>query len=274
MTTRLVLLGTGTPNISATHYQNSFAVIVDEVPYIVDCGAGMLQRAAQSRLSALAMPKLTRLFLTHLHPDHTTGLPDFLIAPWVLDRAETVQIFGCAGTQSLVDLTLQAYETGIAEHRDGLAPIDHPLDIVVTEISAGEIYRDERVTVMAFAASHGTLEAYSYKFVTADKTIVISGDTTPTDAMREHAKDCDILVHEVYSAVQFAQRDPRWQAYHQQAHTSTIELAEIANATQPDLLVLVHQLYWSASDDDLLAEIREAGYTGTVISGSDLDVFQ
>lgn len=273
MTTQLVLLGTGTPNVHPQRYQNSFAILVDDVPYIVDCGGGMLQRAAQTGHAALAMPKLTRLFLTHLHPDHTTGLPDFLIAPWVLDRSDPVQIFGPYGTQKLVDGVLAAYETGIAEHRDGLAPIDHPLTIDVTHITAGQVYQDERVTVYAFAASHGTLEAYSYKFVTADKTIVISGDTTPTDTMLDHAKGCDILVHEVYSAVQFEHRDPRWQAYHAQAHTSTVELARIAQATQPDLLVLVHQLYWGATDDDLLAEIRDAGYTGKVVSGHDLAIF-
>ena len=47
------------------------------------------------------------------------------------------------------------------------------------------------------------LEAYGYKFETADKTIVISGDTTPTDALVEAATGCDILVHEVYSVDKF-----------------------------------------------------------------------
>ena len=85
--TRLVLLGTGNPNLHPDRYQSSLAVIVDDVPYIVDCGGGTVQRLSQAQhekgISALAAPRLSRLFLTHLHPDHTTGLPDFIIALWL-----------------------------------------------------------------------------------------------------------------------------------------------------------------------------------------------
>ncbi len=148
--TRLVLLGTGNPNLHPDRYQSSLAVIVDDVPYIVDCGGGTVQRLSQAQhengISALAAPRLTRLFLTHLHPDHTTGLPDFIIALW-LERPAPLHIWGPTGTQSLVDHILAGYETGIAEHRDGLAPINHPLTVQVTEIAAGEIYADERVSL-------------------------------------------------------------------------------------------------------------------------------
>lgn len=274
--TQLVLLGTGTPNILPNRFQSSFAVIVDNQPYLVDCGGGTLQRIAQvvheKHIPALIMTNLTHLFLTHLHPDHTTGLPDLLIAPWVLDRDAVLHIWGPKGTQSLVDHLLQAYEIGIGEHRDGLAPINHPLNVQVTEISAGQVYQDERVTVIAFRGQHSTLEAYGYKFVTPDKTIAISGDTTPTETLIDHAKNCDILVHEVYSAEQFKRQSPAWQKYHRQAHTSTVELAEIAKKAQPDLLVLVHQLYWGTDDTGLLDEIRQH-YDGEVVSGQDLEIF-
>ena len=100
-------------------------------------------------------------------------------------------------TRALVDGILAAYETGIAEHRDGLAPINHPLLVAVHEFSAGEIYQDERVTVTAFPVDHGTLAAYGLKFVTPDKVIVHSGDTCPVPSLIEHARNCDILIHEV-----------------------------------------------------------------------------
>jgi ribonuclease BN (tRNA processing enzyme) len=273
MSTQLVLLGTGTPNADPTRYQSSLAILVDEQAYIIDCGGGTIQRITQARDKyghpGLAMPNLTRLFLTHLHPDHTIGLPDFLIAPWVLDRDDPLHIYGPNGTQALVDGILQAYEPGIAEHRDGLAPINHPLTVQVTQITAGTIYQDERVTVEAFPASHGGLDAYSYKFTTPDKSIVISGDTAPTDALIEQASGCDILVHEVYSAVRFGRRSAAWQQYHSSVHTSTIELAAIANATKPGLLVLVHQLLWGATEAELREEITSL-YHGEVISGHDL----
>ena len=82
-----------------------------------------------------------------------------------------------------------------------------------------------------------------------------------------------MLVHEVYSAEKFKARSPEWQAYHAAFHTSTVELARIAARAKPRLLVLYHQLFWGATDDDLIREIRAAGYTARVVSGKDLDVF-
>lgn len=275
--TKLVLLGTGTPNILPDRYQASSAIIVDDMPFIVDCGGGTMQRISQAyhekNIEALAMPKLTKLFLTHLHPDHTTGLADFIIAPWVLDRSETLKIWGPKGTQSLVDHLLAAYEISIAEHRDGIAPIEHPLQVEVTEIEAGQVYQDGSVTIEAFRVSHGGLDAFGYTFISADKKIVISGDTCPVDVLVEQASDCDILVHEVYSAERFQQRSGGWQGYHSKVHTSTTELAAIAKKACPKLLVLVHQLFWGTTEADLLVEIQ-ALYDGEVVSGQDLDIFE
>jgi ribonuclease BN (tRNA processing enzyme) len=274
--TKLVLLGTGTPNILPSRYQSSLAIVVDDVPYLVDCGGGAIQRAAEAfqnkGIKGLDVKNLSKVFLTHLHPDHSTGLADLIIAPWVLDREEALTVWGPAGTGSMVNHLLKAYKIGIGEHRDGIAPINHPLKVKVTEIAVGKIYQDERVSVTAFKGKHGNLEAYGYKFVSKDKTIVISGDTTPTDALIEHATGCDILVHEVYSADKFLTRSPEWQAYHRQAHTSTRELADIAKKAKPKLLILVHQLFWGASEAELFDELHRY-YRGSFVSGHDLDVF-
>jgi ribonuclease BN (tRNA processing enzyme) len=71
-------------------------------------------------------------------------------------------------------------------------------------------------------------------------------------------------VHEVYSAEKFKTRTPEWQKYHAAFHTSTVELAALAGKARPKLLVLYHQLYWGATDADLLKEIA-----GTAIAGLD-----
>jgi ribonuclease BN (tRNA processing enzyme) len=83
-----------------------------------------------------------------------------------------------------------------------------------------------------------------------------------------------VLVHEVYSARAFQTRPPEWQQYHADAHTSTEELAELASRARPKTLVLYHQLYWGASDDDLIRELRDAGYDGVVHSAADLDLYR
>ena len=94
-----------------------------------------------------------------------------------------------------------------------------------------------------------------------------------TPAIIDACNGCDVLMHEVYSAERFKTRPPEWQTYHAASHTSTIELAALAVKARPKLLVLYHQLFWGATDDDLIREIRAAGYTGAIVSGKDLDVY-
>jgi ribonuclease BN (tRNA processing enzyme) len=94
----------------------------------------------------------------------------------------------------------------------------------------------------------------------------------PCARLVEEARGCDVLIHEVYSWAGLQGRSPEWQEYHQASHTSTRELAEVANQVRPRLLILYHQLFWGASEGDLLAEIRET-YDGPVACGRDLEVY-
>ena len=125
----------------------------------------------------------------------------------------------------------------------------------------------------AFRVDHGSWkEAFGYRFVTPDRVIVISGDCRPTEALVEAATGADLLVHEVYSLEKWKTRPPVWQRYHATFHTSTKELAAIAERAKPKRLVLTHQLFWGATPEELVAEIR-AHYGGPVVSGSDLDIY-
>lgn len=276
MPTHLLLLGSGTPNAAPDRAGPAAAVIVDGVPYLVDCGAVIFHRiqAARARgIAGLEPANLTRLFLTHLHPDHVVGLPDLLLTPWVLERSAPLQIWGPTGTAALAEHIHAAYAIGIQEHVRNLAPIDdsgHRAQ--VTEITPGVIYRDARVQVEALRVQHGTLEAYAYRFTTAERVIVISGDTRPVPALAHFARHADVLLHEVYAAARLAQRPPAWQRYHLAVHTGAHDLGRLAHAAQPRLLVLTHQLFWGAGERELIAEVR-THFGGAVVSGRDLDLF-
>jgi len=278
---RLVLLGVGTPNADPDRSGPATAVVVDDRAYIVDAGAGVVRRAARAArdlgIGALAPARLDRLFLTHLHSDHTVGLPDILLMPWVLDRPDPLQVWGPPGTEAMLEHIGEAWVEDIAIRRDGLEPREHNRDAyrsVVHEVEPGLVYQDDLVRVFAFQVTHGSwAHAYAYRFEGPDRTIVISGDTSPTDAIVEACNGCDVLVHEVYSAEGFKTRPPEWQRYHAAFHTSTTELADIATRARPGLLVLYHQLFWGTDDEGLVRELRAAGYAGEVRSGRDLDVF-
>lgn len=276
---RLVILGTGTPNADPERSGPATAIIAGSAAYLIDAGPGVVRRASAANLKhdlpGLAPSRLRHVFLTHLHSDHTLGLPDIMLGNWVLDRAFPIDLYGPPGSRELADGIVSAWRIDLEMRSSGLEPHSEPdYRAEVVEIEPGVIYQDDRVTVEAIPVPHAEWDhAFGYKFTSGGRTIVVSGDTRPTDTVVAACSGCDVLVHEVYSAEAWLRREPEWQAYHASAHTSTVELAELAGRAQPKLLVLYHQLYWGASDADLLREIREAGYTGRVVSASDLDIF-
>src|SRR5207244_12541499 len=106
------------------------------------------------------------------------------------------------------------------------------------EIKAGVIYKDANVTVTAFPTKHA-MESYGYRFDTPDRSIVISGDTSPTQATIDACHGCDFLIHEV-SILASGTYQPAFQAFAAKYHTSTAQLAELANQDKPGLLILYH----------------------------------
>ena len=275
--TRVVLLGTGTPNADPDRSGPALAVVVGERAYLVDCGPGVVRRAAAAQragVDALAVENLTCVFITHLHSDHTLGYPDLIFTPWVLDRSVPLEAYGPPGLANMTEHILEAYKEDIRIRIDGIEPANTEGYLVnVHEIQPGLVYQDDLVRVTAFPVRHGSwAHAYGYRFETADRTVVVSGDTAPCDSLIKHARGCDVLVHEVYSQVQFADRSPEWQRYHRSFHTSTVELADIARQVRPKLLVMTHVLAWGSTPDELVAEVK-AGYDGEVRCGSDLDVY-
>jgi ribonuclease BN (tRNA processing enzyme) len=274
--TRLVVLGTGTPYADPDRSGPALAVVFGHEAYLVDAGPGIVRRAAaaaQKDVPALNPTNLKRVFLTHLHSDHTLGLPDLMFSPWTLGRQVPLQVYGPPGTRQMTGHIEQAWAEDIRVRLFGLeAGRHHNYRAVVQEIRAGRIYDAGQVRVDAIPVLHASWSsAFGYRFTTPDRTIVISGDARPTESLVRACNKCDILVHEVYSSAFF--RDQPNQAYHASAHTATTELAEIGKKAQPALLLLYHQLYGRATDEDLKREIREAGYNGRVESARDLDVF-
>lgn len=279
---QVVLLGTGTPNADPDRAGPAVAVVVNDTPYLIDCGPGVVRRAAAAArhgVKGLAVEKLRHAFITHLHSDHTVGYPDLIFTPAVLERNAPLVVYGPPGLRAMTQHILAAYKEDIEIRLRGLEP-SKPAGYVVNahEIKlskgASEIYRDANVKVKAFAVKHGSWKhAYGFRFEAADRTVVISGDCAPSQSVVENCQGCDVLIHEVYSTTGFARRPPEWQRYHASFHTSSRELAALAKQAQPKLLILYHQLLWGATKEELLDEIKRAGYAGKVVFGNDLDVY-
>jgi ribonuclease Z len=221
------------------------------------------------------MEQLTRGFITHLHSDHTAGLPDLILTPPNDGRREPLELFGPPGLRAMTSHLLQAWKEDYAIRLHGTQPV-HPRGFAVTahDVRPGEIYRDQQVRVVAIAVSHGGWKhAYAYRFEAKDKTIVISGDTAYSEALIAAAKGCDILVHEVYSQKGWEARTPEWRKYHAAYHTPGPDVGRVAAQVRPKKVVLYHLLPMGQTPEEVIGEVRR-NWDGDVIYGKDLDVIR
>jgi ribonuclease BN (tRNA processing enzyme) len=283
--TQIVMLGTGTPIPDPDRSGPAVAIVVDSVAYLFDAGAGVVRRAAAAGRNGIRAfgprtatgqpsPRFDRLFLTHLHSDHTLGLADVIFTPWIQGRRAPLDIYGPPGTSHLVSGILDANSEDIAERvASSGGPSPDGWKAVVHEIAEGVVFQDERIKVRAFRVPHSAWKyAFGYRIETPDRTIVISGDTRAYPNIAEQCRGCDVMIHEVYSDSGFATLTPVRQVYHAQAHTSATQLGDIATRAKPGLLILYHQLFFGSSEEKLLSEVR-SHFTGRVVSAHDLDVY-
>jgi len=275
---KVIILGSGTPIPDPSSSGPCVAVVVNGQAYLFDAGPGVVRQAEAAAekfgIAALDATHLTRLFITHLHSDHTLGYPDLILTPWVVGRSQPLEVYGPKGIAAMTDHLKKAYAADIQVRTGGLEGLSEKgLVVNVHEIDgAGVVYKDENVTVRSIAVKHGSwAQAFGYEIDAENRRIVISGDTTPSQSIVKACNGCDVLIHEVYSEDRFnlvfgASRDQ----YHRSFHTSTRELATLASQAKPKLLVLYHQLYFASPEQvDLVKEIRQT-YPGVVVNGRDL----
>jgi ribonuclease BN (tRNA processing enzyme) len=170
------------------------------------------------------LQRIGKIFITHAHGDHTAGLAALLLSRWEFQPRDPVDIYG-RGVEELVKGAI-AYLTPNAEirwaqgKRTPMAQTFRGHDVV-----PGVVYQDDKVKVIAVENTHfhfppgsrpdGKYRSYSYRFETPDRVVVFAGDTGPSDALTELAKNADVLVTEVTmvsDVIDLFKRDGLWQA--------------------------------------------------------------
>jgi ribonuclease BN (tRNA processing enzyme) len=214
---RVVMLGTGTPRPDPDRAGPATAVVVNDTPYLIDFGTGVIRRATaayQKGVMALGYGgvNIKTVFLTHMHSDHTVGYPDLIFTPWVVGRYEPLSVYGPKGIKAMTEHVLKAWQVDTETRVNGVDPKNSTgCTVNVTEIVPGVIFQDCNVMVTAFSAHHATVDSFSFRFDTPGRAIVISGDTSPTRELLDHGRGCDVLVHEVYSMHDFRRDSPQFQ---------------------------------------------------------------
>jgi ribonuclease BN (tRNA processing enzyme) len=234
LTTQIVLLGTGDTWSAPQRSGPATAIVVDDRAYLVDFGPGVVRRAAmahQKGIAALDPANLTHAFATQLSSERTAGYPDLVFTPWVRGRKQPLEVYGPPGIRSMTEHVLAAWSGEVQGRR-----------VNAHEIRSGVVYRDTRVTVVAFDGG--------YRFQTGDRRIVIAIGTQPSESSVGQCNGCDVLMHEVNMR-------------------SARQLGNLAARARPELLIL--RRAGEVSEEPLMRELRTV-YGGRVIIGEDLDV--
>lgn len=200
---RVTLLGTGTPIPLVTRFGPSTLIQAGSETLLFDVGRGATQRLWQL---GVRFGSVDAVFLTHLHSDHLVGLPDFWLMGWLNQawgqRKVPLQIHGPVGTTDLVQNLRKAFawdvEHRLADGKPGAVPTE-AVEMQSTEFREGVVYERNGVRVTAILVEHGGAirPAYGFRIDYRGRSVVLSGDTEPSDNLVRHATGVDLLIHQV-----------------------------------------------------------------------------
>ena len=262
---KVTLLGTSGPSMAIDRPEAGTLVQAGSENLLFDCGRGVPER-----LNQLGLGNINKVFLTHLHSDHTQGLPILWMGGWNGRGTNALSLWGPGsdvdqptGVTGLAAQLTTAYATNTHIRRD---LVEHwqaeAIAIAAHDIVEGVVYRNNGVTVTAFLVDHAPVKpAFGYRIDYAGHSVAISGDTKPSDNLVKFAKGVDLLVHEVWTGASGAGIATS------EYHTTPEQAADIFNRVAPKLALYTH---FAPMPLDPTARTRAAGYRGPLQIGADL----
>jgi ribonuclease BN (tRNA processing enzyme) len=276
--TRLVLLGTGGgPRPRKSSSAAAHVILAGGAAYVIDCGDGVARQLVHANVP---LPSLRHIFLTHQHSDHTADYGNLILLAWTAGLRTRLDTWGPPPLANMTKLFFEMNDSDIStriadEGRPPLSPLVH-----VHELSqAGMVMQDEHVKVTATLVRHPpVVPAFGYRFDAADRSIVISGDTAPSEALIALARGADVLVHDamlpegvdrLVAGVANARTLKESILSH---HTSAVDAGRVAQQAGVKTLVLSH--FVPAEDpaitDQMWIDAARTHFRGRVIVGKDL----
>ena len=275
---RVTLLGTSTPNPLPDRFGPSTLVEAGGERLLFDCGRG-----ATIRLWQLKIPLGTvKLFITHLHSDHTVGIPDLWLtgfAPLPYGRRKVpLAVYGPKGSAEMMSYLEKAYHADIDNRREFI-PNFSPQQVAIAakDIEEGVVYEQNAVRVTAFHVKHANLkDAFGFRVDYGGHSVVISGDMAPNENFIKYAQGADIVIHEVGVArPELLEKDAGVRQLLATHHSSPEDAARDFARIKPKLAVYTH--YTRPRRDDIpevsISEIiacTRAIYSGPLEAGEDL----
>ena len=264
MSVRVVLLGSGAVRPVPGRDGPAQVVVVDGDPLLFDCG-----RSAVTNLRRAGIPpeSVDHVFLTHLHFDHVSDLPYFILVTWVIGRKQEVEVYGPVGTKEFVQRSVRgAYGEDLrSRFGHGRSPLG--LDAHVTEVEGeGLVLANGKYGVRAMLVQHADMANLGYRVETSDRVVVVLGDVDRRQDLTEFVGGADLLLCECSGTKEFLEHPSRpWGAWHMTPEA----LADLATRGGVKEVVLKHFVMEDESAIAQMAEKVRRRFAGRVHTGSD-----
>lgn len=279
---KVILLGTGRPDPTIDRFGPATLVDAGGQKLLFDAGRGASQRLWQLKIP---LGQVHALFLTHLHSDHTVGIPDVWLTGWLPTpfggRDRPLEVWGPIGTVDMMANLRKAYQWDIHVRSEGEQLPPAGIEVVAHDIDEGVVYDRHGVKVTAFLVDHGGLlrPAFGYRVDYASHSVTISGDTRPNDNLIRHAAGTDVLLHEVAAVrPELLEKSPTATIARRILgfHTSPEDAGRVFARIKPKLAVFTHVVLLTTdrnfpppTDTDVIRRSRTT-YSGEVVLGEDL----
>jgi ribonuclease BN (tRNA processing enzyme) len=276
--TRLILLGTkGGPSLGKFRKNPSTLLLINGTPYLIDCGYG----ASRQLMEAGVPPGALRyIFITHHHSDHTLDYGAVVYNGWATGLPVKIDTYGPPGLEQMTRAFFEYLKFDIDTRIEDEGRPDLRKLVLTHEFGkAGLVLNNDDVKVTAALVRHPPInQAYAYRFDAADRSIVISGDTTYAPELADFAKGADVLVHEVMylPGIESLQKGvpgiTRLRQHLMASHTNTEDVGKIAARAQVKTLVLSHFVPGDdpSITDDMWTEGVRKHFNGRIVVGKDL----
>jgi len=276
--TRLILLGTkGGPRVGEGRRNPSTLILVDDVPYVIDCGYGT---SLQLIAAGVALNKLRYVFITHHHSDHNLEYGPLVYNAWATGLPVRIDAYGPPGLEHMTQAFFEYMKLDIdVRIMDEGRPDPRKLIFAHDFVKPGIIMQNANAKVTATKVRHPLVkQAFAFRFDTKDRSIVISGDTAYSPELISLAKRADILVHEVMyipALEALIKRVPdaaRFREHLLASHSTPEDVGRVASQAGVKTVVLTH--FVPGDDPSLTDEQWTEGvrryFKGQIIVGKDL----
>jgi ribonuclease Z len=275
VTTSVTITGSGTPIMRPGQAGPGVVVVSDGVVIQIDAGRGTSMRLTDL---GIALCDLTAVCVTHHHSDHLLGLADLLMCRWLEDGRGQLPVVAPDGeatriARGVLDVWANEIEMRSAHTGRGGTPLAD-VQGFAAQPAPTEVFRSGPVLVLAAAVEHSpVVPAVGYRIETPDGVVAVSGDTAVCPSLALLAADADVFVCEAFQrtgTVGLLSDPDAIAAY----HADSVQVGQLAAQARVKTLMLTHLIPpVTRTADKYLFErdVREGGFTGTVIVADDLD---